>query len=142
MEKILAILISSLLTAGASHAAEIYNKNANKLDIYGKVDARHLWSHDKKNNGDATFIRFGFKGETQINNQITGYGSGNTIYREIKQKVEQPILQPVLGLRGSVRSSMAHSIMAATMVLFMIWRLLQICYLPSVAILIRRRIIL
>ncbi|MGP3594145.1 porin [Vagococcus sp. WN89Y] len=74
MKKILSVLIPALLMAGTSHAAEIYNKEGNKLDFYGKVDARHLSSHDKKNNGDATYVRFGFKGETQINTQLTGYG--------------------------------------------------------------------
>jgi len=74
MEKIILFLIPALLVAGASHAAEIYNKEGNKLDFYGKVDARHLFSPDKKSNGDATYVRFGFKGETQINPQLTGYG--------------------------------------------------------------------
>ncbi len=27
----------------SSNAAEIYNKNGNKLDLYGKVDARHTF---------------------------------------------------------------------------------------------------
>lgn len=74
MKKILAILIPAILAAGATHAAEIYNKDANKLDLYGKVDARHLMSDDNANDGDATYIRLGFKGETQISDNITGYG--------------------------------------------------------------------
>ncbi|EIY0439443.1 porin, partial [Escherichia coli] len=39
--KVLAMLVPALLVAGAANAAEIYNKNGNKLDLYGKVDARH-----------------------------------------------------------------------------------------------------
>ena len=74
MKKVLAILIPAILSAGSAHAAEIYNKDANKLDLYGKVDARHLTSDDKANNGDATYIRLGFKGETQIADSLTGYG--------------------------------------------------------------------
>ena len=31
---ILAVVIPALLVAGAANAAEIYNKNANKLDFY------------------------------------------------------------------------------------------------------------
>ncbi len=34
---ILAVVIPALLVAGAANAAEIYNKNGNKLDFYGKV---------------------------------------------------------------------------------------------------------
>ncbi|SWM10318.1 outer membrane protein N [Klebsiella pneumoniae] len=35
--KVLALVIPALLAAGAAHAAEIYNKDGNKLDLYGKV---------------------------------------------------------------------------------------------------------
>ena len=35
---ILAVVIPALLAAGAANAAEIYNKDGNKLDLYGKVD--------------------------------------------------------------------------------------------------------
>ena len=71
---ILAVVIPALLAAGAANAAEIYNKDGNKLDLYGKVDARHNFSDNAGEDGDQTYVRFGFKGETQINDQITGYG--------------------------------------------------------------------
>lgn len=38
---ILAVVIPALLVAGAANAAEIYNKNGNKLDLYGKVVGEH-----------------------------------------------------------------------------------------------------
>ncbi|HEY2451840.1 MAG TPA: porin OmpC [Scandinavium sp.] len=72
--KALALVIPALLAVGVSHAAEIYNKDGNKLDLYGKVDARHTFSDAASQDGDATYIRLGFKGETQINDQLTGYG--------------------------------------------------------------------
>ncbi|WP_186380237.1 porin OmpF [Yersinia mollaretii] len=71
---ILAVVIPALLAAGAANAAEIYNKDGNKLDLYGKVDARHQFSDNKGQDGDETYVRFGFKGETQITDQLTGYG--------------------------------------------------------------------
>jgi outer membrane pore protein F len=71
---ILAVVIPALLAAGGASAAEIYNKDGNKLDVYGKVDARHQFSDDALQDGDESYIRFGFKGETQITNQLTGYG--------------------------------------------------------------------
>lgn len=70
---ILAVLVAITATQSA-WAAEIYNKNGNKLDLYGKVDARHVTSKNKGADGDATYVRLGFKGETQINDQLTGYG--------------------------------------------------------------------
>ncbi|OVW79752.1 hypothetical protein BME46_18170 [Klebsiella pneumoniae] len=35
---ILAVVIPALLVAGAANAAEIYNKNGNKLDFYGRCE--------------------------------------------------------------------------------------------------------
>ncbi len=72
--KVLALIIPALLVAGAAQAAEVYNKDGNKLDLYGKVDGLHYFSDDNGANGDQTYVRFGFKGETQINQQLTGYG--------------------------------------------------------------------
>ncbi|MEK6306073.1 MULTISPECIES: porin OmpC [Pantoea] len=71
---ILAVVIPALLAAGAANAAEIYNKDGNKLDLYGKVDARHQFSDNAGDDGDKSYVRFGFKGETQITDQLTGYG--------------------------------------------------------------------
>ncbi|EKQ6524666.1 TPA: porin OmpC [Klebsiella aerogenes] len=72
--KALALVIPALLAAGAAQAAEIYNKDGNKLDLYGKVDGLHYFSSDSSKDGDQTYLRFGFKGETQINDMLTGYG--------------------------------------------------------------------
>lgn len=55
-------------------SAGIYNKDGNKLDLYGKVDARHVFSDNIAEDGDNSYARLGFKGETQINDQLTGYG--------------------------------------------------------------------
>ncbi|MDG1644166.1 porin [Klebsiella huaxiensis] len=74
--KVLAILVPALLAAGAANAAEIYNKNGNKLDFYGKMVGEHIMTHDGDNNNsdDTSYARFGVKGETQINSELTGYG--------------------------------------------------------------------
>lgn len=72
--KVLAVVVPALLAVGVADAAEVYNKDGNKVDIYGKVTARHRFSDDNSNNGDKTYARLGFKGETQINSEVTGYG--------------------------------------------------------------------
>ncbi|EFP0252692.1 porin OmpC [Salmonella enterica] len=64
----------ALMAAGMANAAEIYNKDGNKLDLYGKVDGLHYFSSDKDKDGDQSYMRLGFKGETQINDRMTGYG--------------------------------------------------------------------
>ncbi|MGR4048837.1 porin OmpF [Kosakonia cowanii] len=76
---ILAVVIPALLVAGAANAAEIYNKDGNKVDIYGKAVGLHYFTKDNgangyAGNGDKTYARLGFKGETKINDQLTGYG--------------------------------------------------------------------
>nr|WP_269848245.1 porin OmpC [Enterobacter roggenkampii] len=70
----MAILVPALLMAGAANAAEMYNKDGNKVDLYGKVDARHTFSDNPGDDGDETYVQIGFKGETQITNDLTGYG--------------------------------------------------------------------
>ncbi|HED5644338.1 TPA: porin OmpC [Enterobacter cloacae] len=72
--KVLAILVPALLMAGAANAAEMYNKDGNKVDLYGKVDARHTFSDNPGDDGDETYVQVGFKGETQITNALIGYG--------------------------------------------------------------------
>ncbi|HHS4013083.1 TPA: porin OmpC [Escherichia coli] len=71
--KVLAMLVPALLVAGAANAAEVYNKDGNKLDLYGKVAGLHYFSDDAGSDGDMSYARIGFKGETQIADQFTGY---------------------------------------------------------------------
>ncbi|KAA1308913.1 porin, partial [Escherichia coli] len=72
---ILAVVIPALLVAGTANAAEIFNKDGNKLDLYGKVDVRHQIADGRSGeDGDASYARIGIKGETQINDQLTGFG--------------------------------------------------------------------
>lgn len=74
--KVALFVISALTLASTAHASEIYNKNGNKLDLYGKVKAEHDFTthSDQNTNADATYARLGFRGETQINESVTGFG--------------------------------------------------------------------
>ena len=60
--KVLALMVPALLMANAVNAAEIYNNNGNKLDLYGKVDGLHYFSDDTSEDGDQTYARFGKEG--------------------------------------------------------------------------------
>ncbi|WES88629.1 porin [Dickeya fangzhongdai] len=74
---VLAVVIPALLAAGAANAAEVYNKDGNKLDLTGKIEAAHYFGDESRSafgDGDQTYARLGFKGETKINNDLTGYG--------------------------------------------------------------------
>ncbi|MEQ9866357.1 porin [Pectobacterium aroidearum] len=72
---ILAVVIPALLVAGAANAAEIYNKDANKLDLTGRVHAGYAFKNQSAENEDNTYARLGFKGQTQITSDLTGYGT-------------------------------------------------------------------
>jgi outer membrane pore protein F len=80
---ILAVVIPALLAAGAANAAEVYNKDGNKLDLYGKAVGLHYFSDDDgyQGDGDQSYIRLGFKGETQINDLMTGFGQWEYEFR-------------------------------------------------------------
>ncbi|MDX5626584.1 MULTISPECIES: porin [unclassified Brenneria] len=73
---ILAVVIPALLAAGAANAAEVYNKDGNKLDVYGRAEARYEFVDQDNGDGnsDKTRARLGVRGETQITDQLTGYG--------------------------------------------------------------------
>ncbi|WP_216782548.1 porin [Candidatus Profftia tarda] len=82
---ILAVVVPALLAAGAANAAEVYNKEGKKLDLYGKVDGLHYFSDAKLIDGDQSYARLGLKGESQISEQLSGYGQW-----EYKIKVNNP----------------------------------------------------
>ncbi|WP_333855217.1 porin [Leclercia sp.] len=70
--KLALLVVAAIAASSAAHAAEIYNKDGNKLDLYGKVKGEHDFA--AHSNSDETYARLGFKGETQIADQVTGFG--------------------------------------------------------------------
>ena len=50
--KIVAVVVTGLLAANVAHAAEVYNKDGNKLYLYGKVTALRYFTDDKRDDGD------------------------------------------------------------------------------------------
>ncbi|MWN89690.1 hypothetical protein GQ597_03060 [Gilliamella sp. Pra-s65] len=73
---LLAIAIPALLVAaGANASIEVWNKDGNKVDFYGRVKAaNHITDRGQKGEGDDTSARLGMSGQTQITDSVTGYG--------------------------------------------------------------------
>ncbi|MHC8470433.1 porin [Plesiomonas shigelloides] len=75
---VLAAMIPALLVAGAANAAVIYDQNNNKLDLYGKIAGEyHFVSNHNAgmyDRGDASYVRLGLNGTTQINDHLQGFG--------------------------------------------------------------------
>lgn len=44
MKKSTLAIAVSIIASASVHAAEVYNKNGNKVDVYGKVKAMHYMS--------------------------------------------------------------------------------------------------
>ncbi|MDC9592852.1 porin [Xenorhabdus sp. IM139775] len=70
----LAMAIPVLFMTGAANAAEIYNRDGNKIDLYGKADVQRTFSKADSQDGDGSVGRIGIKGSTQITNKLTGFG--------------------------------------------------------------------
>ncbi|HCB1445437.1 TPA: porin OmpC, partial [Serratia marcescens] len=49
---VLALAVALGAITSFANAAEIYNKDGNKLDLYGRVSAKHVFSKDKSEDGD------------------------------------------------------------------------------------------
>lgn len=71
----LSVLVSAMVMAGSAGAAEVYNKDGNKLDLYGKLSGMRYMSGDDDKNGDRSYVRFGFRGETQLSDGLIGFGT-------------------------------------------------------------------
>ncbi|OTA18326.1 outer membrane porin precursor [Xenorhabdus vietnamensis] len=70
----IAMAIPVLLIAGAANAAEIYNKNGNKIDLYGKAEVQRTFSKSNKEAGDGSVGRIGIRGSTQVTDKLIGFG--------------------------------------------------------------------
>ncbi|UDG80599.1 Outer membrane protein C [Candidatus Hartigia pinicola] len=76
---ILAIVMPVLLVASSANATEAYNKDGNKLDVYGKIDVRHYFTNGKSSDkmksqsGDYSRFHLGAEGTTQITDQLSGF---------------------------------------------------------------------
>lgn len=50
--KVLALVTLSVLCTSQASASEIYNKDGNKLDLYGLISGLRYFSDDKSQDGD------------------------------------------------------------------------------------------
>ncbi|WP_430875717.1 porin [Gilliamella sp. G0441] len=73
---LLAIAIPALLAAaGANASIEVWNKDGNKVDFYGRVKAaNNITDRGQAGEGDDTSARLGMSGQTQITDWLSGYG--------------------------------------------------------------------
>ncbi|MCX8573997.1 MULTISPECIES: porin [unclassified Gilliamella] len=73
---LLAIAIPALLVAASANASiEVWNKDGNKVDFYGRVKAaNHITDRGQAGEGDDTSARLGMSGQTQITDWLSGYG--------------------------------------------------------------------
>lgn len=70
----LVIPIILLFLCGNVKAIELYNKENSVVTFDGNVNATHLISKNKDNDGDFSFFHLGFKGETKLTENLIAYG--------------------------------------------------------------------
>ncbi len=66
MNKSTLAIVVTIIASASVHAAEVYNKNGNKLDVYGKVKAMHYMSDYDSKDGDQSYVRFGLKAKRKL----------------------------------------------------------------------------
>ncbi len=71
---LIALSIPTLLAAGTASAANLYDKDGTKLDLYGRATGMYYGSDNDELRGDESYIRMGLKGETALGNNLTGLG--------------------------------------------------------------------
>jgi len=98
--KISSIVLLLMASSTASVAAEIYNKDGNKLDLYGKLDALHQISNNDGVDGDGTYVRVGLKGETQITPSLSGYGQWELQFNPNRAESESDNMTTRVGFAG------------------------------------------
>ncbi|STB73282.1 porin [Citrobacter koseri] len=70
----IAVVTIAMFGAAGVNAAEIYNQDGNELNFNGKVGGLHYFSSEPRDNGDQSYLRVGFDGQTQIAPDLIGYG--------------------------------------------------------------------
>ncbi len=123
----LALVVMGIVASVSVQAAEIYNKDGNKLDVYGKVKAMHYMSDNDSKDGDQSYIRFGFKGETQINVQLTGYGRWEAEFAGNKAESDTAQQKTRLAFAGLKYKDLGSFIMVVTWACCMTWKPGPIC---------------
>lgn len=97
--KVLALLIPALLAAGA-HAAEVYNKDGNKLDLYGKVDGLHYFLIIQRKMAIRAMRVWVLKAKPKLTINSLATVNGNTIFRQTTLNLQKTSHGPVWHLPG------------------------------------------
>ncbi len=101
MKKTFLAVVVPMLMLGTANAAEVYNKDGNKLDLYGKVDVRHYFADAKSGEeGDDSRVVLGFKGDTQITDNLTGFGRFEYEAKTNKPEHDSPKAKAKLAYAG------------------------------------------
>lgn len=88
---VLALAVSIVAAGSTANAAEVYNKDGKKLDLYGHLTAKHNFSDE---DGSGTSARLGFKGEAQINDTLTAYGQWG-YDTKLDEEVDEEVLSNI-----------------------------------------------
>ena len=71
------IAVAVIATAGPAHALSLLNTQYGSMDMTGRAYAGHYFGDDRDSEmyGSNTFLRFGLKGRSKINDTLTAIGT-------------------------------------------------------------------
>ncbi|CNE99115.1 porin [Yersinia nurmii] len=71
--KLFAVIVPLICIVQPAGAAELYNKDGNRIALSGSFKVRHYFSDDKGFAGDQSKVKFTLTGDTKINDTLSGY---------------------------------------------------------------------
>ncbi len=71
------IAVAVIATAGPAHALSLLNTQYGSMDMTGRAYAGHYFGDDRDSEmyGSNSFLRFGLKGRSKINDTLTAIGT-------------------------------------------------------------------
>jgi outer membrane pore protein C len=108
--KLVAVAVTSMLAAGVVNAAEIYNKDGNKLDLYGKVTGLHYFSDDA--GATATKPTFVWASKAKLRSTSCPVTASGNMSSGQQRRRRQPVQNP----SGVCRSEIREAVLSTTVV--------------------------
>ncbi len=90
----LALMMMGFVASTATQAAEVIIRTRTSWMCTARSKPCTIFSDYDSKDGDQTYVRFGIKGETQINDDLTGYGRWESEFSVTKPRAT-PVRKPV-----------------------------------------------
>ncbi|MFA7940676.1 porin [Klebsiella oxytoca] len=94
------LALVALMPLRQASAAEVYNKNGTKLDIYGWIQAQRYITDNTSIKGDQSILHLGIVGEIPYNDEVSAYGHYHARYSTNSAEEETNIFSTSFSYAG------------------------------------------